>query len=228
MAALLAKRPSRPRVLVGPGLVGRTYTRGPAGVLRYESTRPGAGWDRHDWRPRMEWLTDDRGCRLVVIERRRWLRRGTTDTHQDRCPDEVGRFSAVLLTILLNLAAYLLSGRGLLHDRELLPRPVPVDLRTIFRWFHRLLPDAATVQGALRTAAVERCEPQPIERLFPGGLSPPEAVRRRRWKDPEGAYRLATGLAFLVDGADALGISATVLLAEAHKGLDGTLGSSRH
>ena len=60
-----------------------------------------------------------------------------------------------------------------------------------------------------------------MERLFPGGLSPPEAIRRRRWKDPDGTYRLATGLAFLVHGAAKLACTATVLLAEAHRRLDG-------
>jgi hypothetical protein len=51
-------------------------------------------------------------------------------------------------------------------------------------------------------------------------------IRRRRWKDPEAVYRLATGLVFLVDGALALATSATVLLAEALKRLDGPLGIS--
>jgi hypothetical protein len=85
--------------------------------------------------------------------------------------------------------------------------------RTVQRWLHRLLPDAAQVQGALRTAVIERSEPQPVERLFPGGVSPPVAIRCRRWKDPEAVYRLATGLVFLVEGAVARSISATVLLA---------------
>jgi len=99
--------------------------------------------------------------------------------------------------------------------------------RTVQRWLHRLLPDAARLQGALRTAVIERSEPQPIERLFPVGLSPPEAVRCRRWKNPDATYRLVTGLAFLVEGAVALSLTATGLLAEAQQRFDGMLGTSR-
>ena len=40
-------------------------------------------------------------------------------------------------------------------------------------------------------------------------------------------YRLATGLAFLVEGAMVLSTSATVLLAEAQTRLDGPLGTLR-
>lgn len=133
-----------------------------------------------------------------------------------------------LLVVLLKLCGWLLSEDGLLGYAERATGLEKVgSKRSLLRWFHRLLPDAARVQGALRTAAVERSEPQPIERLFPGGLSPPAAIRRRRWKEPEATYRFALGLAFLAEGADALLTSATVLLAEAQKGLDGPLGTSR-
>lgn len=91
------------------------------------------------------------------------------------------------------------------------------------RWLARVAPHGERLQGVLRTAVLERSEPRPMEGLFPGGLSPPDGIRRRRWKDPRATYRLATALAFLVHGAAALSISTTVLLAEAHRRLDGPL-----
>lgn len=212
---------------VGGGLIGG-YTRSPAGVLRFEGPRPGPDWHRHDWRVRQVAVVSDAGLQTTPVERRRWRLRGTTSTHLDRSPDEVGGTHAVLLVVFLKLGAWLLSPDGLHVYEERLPAlDAAGSRRSVQRWLHRLLPDADRVQGALRTAVVERSEPQPIERLFPGGVSPPGAVRRRRWKNPEATYRLATGLAFLVQGADALSTSVTVLLAEARKGLDGPLGISR-
>jgi hypothetical protein len=133
-----------------------------------------------------------------------------------------------LLAVLVKVAAWVLSGDGLFSYAEQHPRLAALACRrTVQRWQRRLTHDAHRLQGALRTAVVERFEPQPVERLFPGGLSPPAAVRRRRWKDPEATYQLATGLAFLVHGAAALCTTTTVLLAEAHRRLDGPLCTPR-
>lgn len=136
--------------------------------------------------------------------------------------------AATLLVVLLKLASWLLSGTGV-HTAPDAPASLAAVgcPRTSQRWLHRLVPDAAAIQGGLRIAVVERSEPQPVERLFPGGVSPPEAIRRRRWKAPEAVYRLATGLVFLVSGAVALDTSATTLLAEAQLGDAGTLGTPR-
>jgi len=141
----------------------------------------------------------------------------------------MGGAGGVLLVVLLKLASWLLSGVGQCHAVGGEPPAVAkaASRRTTQRWLHRLLPDAAVVQGGLRIAVVERSEPQPVERLFPGGVSPPEAIRRRRWKAPEAVYRLATGLVFLVQGAERLNTSATTLLAEAQLGDAGTLGTPR-
>lgn len=222
--------PSRARsavLKIGAGLIGR-YTSGPDGQFQFEGPRPGPGWHRHDWRPRRLTFVRDGGLAEAVVARRRWLLFGTTETRVDRTPDEVGAARTVTLLMLLKIAAWLLSGVGLhTHDDPVDPTERAGSPRTMQRWLHRLLPDAVHLQGALRTAVIERSEPHPIEQLFPGGVSPPEAIRCRRWKDPVATYRLATALAFLVHGAVALSTSVTVLLAEAQKGLDGTLGTSR-
>jgi len=128
--------------------------------------------------------------------------------------------------VLVRLWSWLSSTRGLAHYEEVVPSLQLASRRTVQRWLHRLLPAADRLQVALRTTVIERSEPQPLEKLFPTGLSPPERTRCRWWKDPEATYSLATGLAFLFGGAVALEISATVLLAEVRKRLDGKLGTA--
>ena len=221
----LVRRSRLPTPALGAGLIG-TYDRATDGSLRFEGSRPGARWHRHDWKPLTLHFVCDGGFRGVVIHRRRWRLQGTNQTRLDRAPDETCGARFAFVFILLKLSSWLLSGRGLhTYDERFRSLGVAGARRSVQRWLHRLLPAAATLVGALRTAVIERSEPQPIERLFPGGLSPPEAIRRRRWKDSDATYRLATGLAFLVEGAAALSISATALLAEAQQRIDGTLGT---
>lgn len=208
-------------------MVGR-YTRGRGGVLHFEGPRPGPGWHRHDWRARRLRVVGDDGAHDVVVVRRRWRLGRSATTHLDRAPDEVGGIHVATLVVLVKLASWLLSGDGLHVYEEPVAALEPVgSRRSVQRWLARVLTDAARAEGALRTAVIERSEPQPVERLFPGGVSPPAAIQCRRWKDPDATYRLATGLAYLVDGAVALLTSATVLLAEAQSRLDGPLGTLR-
>lgn len=209
--------------MVGVGIIGR-YGAGADGAWTYEAERPGPGWDRHDWKPRRLVILTDRGVQVPTVLRRRWRLRGTTKTRLDRSPDEAGRRHVVLLVVLLKVWAWLSSGRGVHAYDEVVPAlEAHGSRRTVQRWLQALLPDAVALQQALRTAVIERFEPQPLERLFPGGLSPPDGIRRRRWKDPEKMYALASGLVFLVRGAEVGASAATVLLAEARRRLDGPL-----
>lgn len=205
--------------MVGSGFIGRYVVVGK--LWFHEGDRPGPGWHRHDWKPRRLVFLTDEGIVVRTILRRRWRRHGSTKTQLDRSPDEFGRRHVALLVLLLKLWTWLSSGRGLhAYEDDL---EAHGSRRTIQRWLHALLPAGVQLQQVLRTAAIERFEPQPVERLFPGGLSPPEAIRRRRWKDPNAIYALATGLAFLFRSAEAGSSSATVLLAEARRRLDGPL-----
>ena len=197
-------------------------------MLRHEGPRPGPGWQRHDWKRRSLRVVGDPGARHVVVARRRWRLAGTTTTRLDRAPDEVPWSGCALLVVFLRLASWLLSGEGVhRHEVELPALEAVASRRAVQNWLHRLLPAASRVEGALRTAAIERSEPRPVERLFPGGLSPPVDARQRRWKDPGATYRLATGLAILARGAAALDTPATVLLAEARLEADGILSIPR-
>lgn len=208
--------------MVGVGVVG-AYGQGTNGIWTFEGARPGPGWHRHDWKPRRLLILSDRGLAVRTVARRRWRLYRTTHTRVDRCPDEVGRRHAALLVLLLKLAAWLLSGKGVhAYDEDFPALEGHGARRTVQRWLGVFVPDAVRLQQALRTAVIERFEPQPVERLFPAGLSPPESIRRRRWKDPDRIYALATGLVSLIRGAEA-GASMTVLLAEARRRLDGSL-----
>lgn len=210
---------------LGEGLVGSYSQEG--GRWRYEGPRPGPGWHRHDWQPRRLVLARRTGVETRVVHRRRWRLTGTTQTRLDRCPDELGLLHATVLTVLYYLWAWLASGRGLEGFDEPFSRlEPPVSRRTVQRWRAQLRPAAMRLQQALRTTVLERHEPRPIEKLFPGGLSPPGCVWGRWWKGPDGTYSLATALSFLFAGSVALKISATVLLAEARRRLDGPLGST--
>ena len=208
-------------LLLRDGVIGNYGT----GIWRWEGPRPGAGWHRHDWRPVRVLVLDRHGLSSRTLLRRRWLRFGTTETRLDRSPDEVGELRATVLVVLAALWSWLASGKGLhAHDARVPALAETPARRTLQRWLGRLAPNGVALQQALRTAVIERFEPQPVEMLFPGGLSPPGAVRCRRWKDPAAVYSLATALAFLFEGAVALAAPIPVLLAEAHRRLDGPLG----
>jgi hypothetical protein len=165
-----------------------------------------------------------KGLWWQVILRRRWRLRGTTQTRQDHCPDEVLGTRGSLLVLTVKLWTWLSSGRGVQTYDEAVDDLEQVGARrTVQRWLRGLAPRGLLLQQALRTAVIERLEPKPVEDLFPGGVSPPWSVGCRRWKAPDEVYSLATALTFLFAGAVVLGTTATVLLAEAHRRLDGQL-----
>ncbi len=87
--------------------------------------------------------------------------------------------------------------------------------RTLLRWLHRALPEAMAIQQAIREAVIERCEPRPIEQLFSSGLSPPDGLLRRRWKDAASTLTLWRGFALLFGAAIEFEINPALILAEA-------------
>lgn len=150
--------------------------------------------------------------------RRRWRFGRSGRTHQDRCPDEVGRLHVVLLVLLLKLWGWLSSKKGLLHREEVVPALAKHGCeRTMVRWLSRALPWALDVERAVVGAVIERSEPRPVEQLFPRGLSPPDTLLRRPWLDPARISTLWQGLAWLLGGAIKLGMSTTALLAEVRR-----------
>ena len=191
--------------------------------LTYEGARPGAGWHRHgSFRRRL--LTVIGGhLRRVWLLKQRWREVATGRTCHSRPPDDLPWLHFCTLVVALKLWSWLDGGRGVqkapavvedVHDR-----PCP---RTVQRWLTRALPHAMGIQQAIRLAVIERSEPRPVETLFPGGLSPPEALLRRRWRDPPALDKLWRALALLMGGALGLSVPAAVLLAEARGRWDET------
>ena len=208
---------------LGTGLVA-VYHRDREGTLQHEGPRPGAGWHRHDWQRRTLIRVTSTGILMEVVARRRWRQGRRGPTQLDRAPDELLDLRSTVLVVFLKVWAWLASGVGLhVYDERVAAIARHGCRRTVQRWVRRIHPCGPRLQQALRTAVIERLEPQPFEKLFPGGLSPPGAIRRRRWKDPALVYSLATALAFLVDGATALRIPLPALLAEALRRLDGLI-----
>jgi hypothetical protein len=120
------------------------------------------------------------------------------------------------LFVLLKLWPWLNGGVGL-HNAAEVDHVLDDHAcsRTVQRWLRRLCAKALEIQQAIRSALIERCEPRPVEHLFPRGLSPPESLSQRRWREPEAVTTLHRALTMLFAGAVELGIPTTVLLAEA-------------
>lgn len=207
----------RLREVVGSSLfvASGLYVRGPGGDLGYEGVRPGADWHSHGHFARRRWMLD-RG-RLVRrrLWKARWLDPASGTTCHSRPPDEAGAVWSCTLIIALKLWAWL-DGGGLLTSRD-----VVEDLeghpstRTVQRWLGRALGHSLELLHYVRIAVIERCEPRPVEHLFPSGLSPPVGLGRRRWRRPTETGHLWLALAWLFGGAVALSLPASVLLAEA-------------
>lgn len=161
----------------------------------------------------------------VWLRKQRWLDPATGRTCHSRPPDDVPWLHFCTLVIALKLWSWLDGGRGVASAPagvlDLQDRP---SARTAQRWQARALPYAMEFQQAIRLAIIERCEPRPVETLFPGGLSPPDLLMRRSWRDPPALDKLWRALALLLGGAIRLSVPAAVLLAEARGRWDETVG----
>lgn len=209
--------PTHAQVLevVGDGLA-RGYVEA-AGDLRWPGERPGPGWHGHGWVAR--WLWGFVGRRL--IRRRVWRHRfrevSTGRTVIARCPDERPLLAFSALVVTMKLWAWL-SGSAGVHQVEdvheaLAEAPSP---RTAQRWLDRARRGATWSEQALRDAVqAEGSEPWPAEKLFPGGLPPPEGLRRRAFGEPAQVDRLYRALLWLIGGAVRLQSSIPCLLARA-------------
>jgi hypothetical protein len=181
------------------------------GIYYWRGTRPPGHHAHGTFDVRREGIIDGR-VDDVIIRKQRWSLPDRSSTQHSRPPDDVGRLYDAL-RVAVELWCWLNAALGL-HAYES-PIPDGPDRRTVQRWFHGTLPRATAVQSAIRRALIERSEPRPIEQLFPGGLSPPSTLSRRRWQDPDSVSRLWRGLAMLVVGAKGLNVDTAVLLAEA-------------
>jgi hypothetical protein len=186
------------------------------GSVEFRGERPGPDWHGHGFYSTSRGGLDAGRGVVVKLHKHRFRLAGRNATCHAEPPDAMPCMRLDALLVAVHLWAYLHGDRGLYAYPEILPGVgMRVSPRTVARWLHRAVRHADPTQHALRAAVLERCEPRPVEHLFPGGLSPPDGLLRRRWRDPDAVATLWRGLAFLFGAADRLDVSVPKLLAEA-------------
>lgn len=197
-------------------VVGCVYTRRSNGDLQFAGARPGPGWQGHGYFSRRLWVLQAGELKRVRLWKHRWLdsAEGTGTVHS-RPPDEMGQLSVCVLVYVLALFGWLSAPCGLQNHEPIVfgLKSVP-STRTCQRWLQRALLRVLETQQACRLAVIERCEPRPVESLFPGGLSPPKWPRRL-WRDPPLVANLWRAYALILGAAVTLHLPAALLLAEA-------------
>lgn len=195
---------------------GDMYVRRDDGRLFYRGTRPGPGWQAHGtFRRRLRILIEG-VLKEVEVEKQRWLERKTGRTCHSRPPDDLPWLHFCSLVIALKLWGWLNGGRGVYNAPEVVDDlHGEVSERTLQRWLARGQRYATEIEQAIRLTVIEKREPRTVETLFPGGLSPPEALTCRSWRDPPAVEHLWRALAFLMGGTLQLSVPPALLLAEA-------------
>ncbi len=197
-------------------LDGGYRSRGPD--LQFDGQRPGSEWIGHGYFCR--WLLVLVKGRLVRrrLWKRRWSHRVDKRTCHSRPLDELGRISVCSLTFVLVLFGWMQADGGAGQHRAVAPGLEGAkSRRTLERWMRRAGRTAMDSQQAIRLSIIERNEPRPMERLFPRGVSPPEQLEKRGWRDPQKVTTLWRGFAMLLTAAVTLKIPASIVLAEAHR-----------
>ena len=186
------------------------------GHVWWYGERPGPGWHGHGWLRIRRWVLLGGRLRRVELFKHRWREVSTGRTCHSRPPDDVPLARYCSLVMVLELLCWLTSTGVERYDSAFsdLSR---IDRRTVQRWLSRAQQRAMQTQQAVRKALIEKNEPRPFERLFPGGLSPPASMLLRRWKDPLAVQRLWRGLVILVVGAARCETETSILLAEARR-----------
>ena len=131
-------------------------------------------------------------------------------------PETLPRKSFCSFLILLFLWSYLTSSEGL---HRALPGEFAEDVsaRTLARYLRSAKGVSTETQQFIREVLIQKTEPRPVEELFPGGLDPPESLRRKQSKEPDTAWTLWRALHMLRQGAQALSIDPRTLLAWANQ-----------
>lgn len=199
--------------------MGGVYRACKNGTYIYVGERPGPEWYGHGYFPR--WLTMLM-CGLpakVCVYKHRWRHKKTEKTTHSRPPDDPRWVRFCTLIVMLRVWACVSSTLGF-HNRKEAYEGLETGCgseRTVQRWTSRGISNGMEIQQAIRLMLIEESEPRPMERLFEGGLSPPDAVMKRRWKSPQNHHRLYLGFAMLLDTARRVAKHASRLLAGARR-----------
>ncbi len=207
----------------GPFISGDIYRRGEVYVYQGEAPEecPRCGSQRgryHSHGGFLRWLKTFVNDRIERIRLRkpRYLCLSCHQTFSLDPPEILPykRYSSFL--IVLCLWSYLVSMAGMHHC---LPGEVSEDIsvRTVARHLSLAKALAVETQQAIREVLIRKTEPRPVEELFPGGLDPPESLRRKQSTEPDTASTLWRALYMLRQGAQALPIDPRALLAWANQ-----------
>ena len=214
----------RPDVGVDPWVrdslfaLGGIYTPLGNGEYVYYGERPDADWHGHGYFPKT--LTMLAGGKPIKIRLRkhRWRLDGTNTTCHSRPPNDPILIRFCTLIVFLRVWAWVSSEAGFQKRKEIYEGLEECGSdRTVQRWTARALDNAMEIQQAIRLAIIEESEPRPVESLFAGGLSPPDAVIKRRWRSPSDVETLWRAYTMLLVGARKLAQHASYLLAEARR-----------
>jgi hypothetical protein len=197
--------------------LGWVYGPPRAGKCFFQGTRPGPDWYGHGYFPR--WLTMlVSGKPLTVcVFKHRWIHKVTGKTCHSRPPDDPVLVRFCTLIVVLRIYAAVSSKSGFCNRPEAfegLETGCGSD-RTVQRWTSRAVENGMEILQAIRLSIIEESEPRPMERLFDGGLSPPDAVMRRRWKSPLLLRQMYLGYEMLLVTARTFLRHASILLAGA-------------
>jgi len=199
-------------LLWGLSSVASLYEAESDGRRVFRGVRPGPQWHRHGTFERKLFTLEAGELVRITVHKQRWRLQGTTRTCHSRPPEDLASVWFCSLIVATSLWGWLTGDEGL-HRRApvldaLEERPSP---RTVQRWLARALVHADETATALRRAVIERSEPRPMESHVGGGLSPPH----RRWGGSSAVSTLHSGLSLLYEGAQALDVHVSLLLAEA-------------
>ena len=189
------------------------------GEYVFVGERPGAAWYGHGYFSKtLTVLVNGRPAR-VRLHKHRWIDTVSGRTVHSRPPDDPVLIRFCTLIVVLRVWAFVSLSVGFHHRWEVL-EGLESDCgsdRTVQRWTARALAEGMEIQQAIRLSIIEEAEPRPMESLFEGGLSPPNAVTHKRWMSPTNLESLWRGFAMLLVASRKLAKHASYLLAGARR-----------
>lgn len=189
------------------------------GEYIYRGERPGPEWYGHGYFPKTLTMLSKGQPGQIRLHKHRWINTVTGRTVHSRPPDDPVLIRFCTLIVVLRVWAWVNSSVGFCHRQEAfeaLETGCGSD-STVQRWTARAMEEGMEIQQAIRLSLIEEAEPRPMESLFEGGLSPPDAVTHKRWKSPSNLETLWRGYAMLLVAARKLAKHASYLLAGARR-----------
>lgn len=195
------------------------YTPLGGGRYLYSGKRPGSDWYGHGYFSKNLTVLQNGKPEQIELYKHRWKHRDTKATVHSRPPDDPGYVRCCSLIVVLRIWAFISTRKGFHNREEVFPSlwtGCGSD-RTVQRWTKRALENSIDIQQAIRHCLIDESEPRPVERLYLGGLSPPDSVSNRRWKSSQNLTELYRAYAMLFVAAREHAEHASNLLAGAQR-----------